>query len=53
MRYELMGKQRENLPFRIGHLHRKCLSLEFEGHSVIFNGDLKPLIIFFRFAKSN
>ena len=53
MRYELTGKQRENLPLRIGHLHRKCLSLKFAGHCVIFNGDLKPFIIFFRFAKSN
>ena len=34
-------------------LHRKCLSLKFAGHCVIFNGDLKPFIIFFRFAKSN
>ena len=53
MRYEVTGKQRENLPLRIDHLHRKWLSLKFAGHCVIFNGDLKPFIIFFRFAKSN
>ena len=52
MSYELTGKQRENLPLSIGHLiHQKHLSFKLEGQCVIFNGDLKPFIIFFRFAK--